>query len=228
MAGELIKSRDVLKIGQRIDFYVGDDEARYASRIEGINQDELVVSMPNDRHGVPIIPRTGERLLSMAKGESCRYRFFTTYKGSEKLEGHLPVWHIDCPEQVERFQNRQFVRVDVNLPVKVRLVAEDGSISKAISTRTVDLSGNGICFVMNEPVKSGMQAALEINDILETGTIDVMSRVIRSRLVSGEGEKPRYHVGAEFEFIARATSNKIVHYVFAEQRKMLAKGIINK
>ena len=56
MTGELVKAKEYLKIGQRVEFYVEADETRYASRIEDMTEDTLEVAMPMTRQGVPIIP----------------------------------------------------------------------------------------------------------------------------------------------------------------------------
>ena len=50
MAGELLKAKDILKIGQRVEFYVEDSNERYTSRIEDITENQLVVAMPMSRN----------------------------------------------------------------------------------------------------------------------------------------------------------------------------------
>ena len=54
MAGELLKADNVLKIGQRIEFYVDDDEEKYSSRIEDITDKEIIAAMPVNRQRVPV------------------------------------------------------------------------------------------------------------------------------------------------------------------------------
>ena len=72
MAGELIKAGDVLKIGQRVEFYVEDSNERYTSRIEDMTEDQLVVAMPMDKKRVPVIPRPKEKLYALVVGSQCR------------------------------------------------------------------------------------------------------------------------------------------------------------
>ena len=127
MAGELIKAREVLKIGQRIEFFVEDSDERYASRIEEITEKELIVAMPVNSKRVPIIPRSGERLYALAVGRQCRYRFFTVFKGIDRKDDRIPIWHITMPDKVERFQNREFVRVKVNMMAGIRIIDDEGT-----------------------------------------------------------------------------------------------------
>ena len=46
MASDLIKAETVLKIGQRVEFYLEDDDIKYTSRIEDMTSDRLIVAMP--------------------------------------------------------------------------------------------------------------------------------------------------------------------------------------
>ena len=80
MSGEIIKADKVLKIGQRVEFYLEEDEEKFASRIEDITSAQLVVAMPMDAKRRPILPKEGERLYGMAIGDKCRYRFFSVYQ----------------------------------------------------------------------------------------------------------------------------------------------------
>ena len=111
MAGELVKAKENLKIGQRVEFYVEGDETRYASRIEDMTDDTLEVAMPMTRQGVPVIPKDNEKLYGVAVGNQCRFRFFTVFKGTGQKDDRIPVWYVSKPEKMERFQNREFVRV---------------------------------------------------------------------------------------------------------------------
>jgi len=225
MAGELIKAKDVLKIGQRVEFYVGDSDERFASRIEDMTKDELIVAMPMNSKHVPIIPRSSERLYALAVGRQCRYRFFTTFHKAARMDDRIPVWHISRPDEVERHQNREFVRVRVTLPVRVRLIHEDGSLQEPVLAKIVDLSGNGICFAMNHEVKPGTKAALTFDGIPGVGFVEQMSRVARCAAVERDDGTRIYHIGAAFQYLPRAVSNKIVRYLFTVQRTAIAKGI---
>ena len=228
MAGELVKAKDVLKIGQRVEFYVGDNEECFASRIEDVTEDELIVAMPVNSKRVPVIPRSNERLYALAGGKQCRYRFFTTFHKTAQIDNRIPVWHIARPDEVERHQNREFVRVRVTMPVQVRLIDEDGAIQDRFQATVVDLSGNGICFALAREVKPGTKAALTLDDIPGVGTIELMSLIVRCTPVERADGTRIYHVGAKFQYLPHAVSNKIVRYLFNVQRSIIAKGIHQK
>lgn len=225
MSGELVKTKDVLKIGQRLEFFVGGSDERYTSRIEDITDDKLIVAMPMTKELVPVIPRSGEKLYALAIGDQCRFRFFTTFESSGKINDVLPIWYLKKPETVERHQNRAFVRIPVNLFVTVKLIDEEGTIAEPVRTPIVNLSGNGICFVMNKPISVGTNAGLELNDIPGIGTVEVMSIVARCTTIKRDGDTDIYHIGASFQDLPRATTNKIVQYLFSVQRQHIARGV---
>ena len=224
MAGELVKADQVLRIGQRIEFYVDDDEEKYLSRIEDITDKYLVAAMPYNRKRVPVIPITGANVYALAVGQKCRYRFFSVFRGKTLQDGYLPVWQIDMPDRVEKHQNREFVRVRVTKKVSVSVIGRDGSIGEPTITYTVDLSGNGVCFIMKDPLPQDTEVALELYDIPDVGTVKVMGRVIHSTEFERRDGNV-FHVGTHMEHLSRQIMNKIVRYLFYVQRRNIAKGV---
>lgn len=225
MAGELVKAGDVLRIGTRLEFYVGDDEEKYLSRIEDVAQEEFIAGMPLTRQRVPVIPHPGERVYGLAIGNQCRYRFMTVFKGTGWTDGNIPVWHVKMPEKVEKFQNREFVRVKVSQRMHVRLIDPEGGIGDPLQTWTYDFSGSGVSFILRQPVEENTKAGLEIHDIPDVGTLSVMSRIVRCAKQKSLDGEISYLVGACFMDLPRTTVNKIVKYLFVVQRRAIAKGI---
>ena len=225
MAGELLKAGDILKIGQRVEFYVGEDEEKYPSRIEGHTGKELLVAMPLTRQRVPVIPEKSSTVYGLAIGDQCRYRFFATFLGSGWTDGRIPVWRLAMPEHVEKYQNREFVRVKVSQRMHVNIIDEEGCIGEPIATWSLDFSGSGISFPLWQEVVEGTRIALDIHDIPEMGTVNVMSQVVRCVRQEDPDGRTYYHVGVRFMDLPRPTVNKLVKYLFAVQRRALAKGI---
>lgn len=217
MAGDLMNAATVLKIGQRVEFYLEDDDIRYTSRIEDITSDRLVVAMPVDEKRRPIIPAAGEQLYGLAVGEKCRYRFFSVFKG--KARDPIPVWMITKPEVVERHQNRSFVRAAVRLPIQVRIIDTDGRESDLMKLYTTDVSGGGVSFIVPRHVRINSRASIVFTNFPNIGTLSVMARVVR--LLPLEPSDRGWQLGAHFLELDRGTMNKIVHFVFCELRRQL-------
>ena len=217
MAGDLMNAATVLKIGQRVEFYLEDDDIRYTSRIADITADRLIVAMPVDEKRRPIIPAAGEQLYGLAVGEKCRYRFFSVFKG--KARDPIPVWMITKPEVVERHQNRSFVRAAVRLPIQVRIIDTDGRESDLMKLYTTDVSGGGVSFIVPRHVRINSRASIVFTNFPNIGTLSVMARVVRSLPL--EPSDRGWQLGAHFLELDRGTMNKIVHFVFCELRRQL-------
>ena len=54
MAGELLRTRDVLKAGQKVEFYLEEEGDRYQSYIISVSEKELQVATPVDSSGVAL------------------------------------------------------------------------------------------------------------------------------------------------------------------------------
>ena len=217
MAGDLMNAESVLKIGQRVEFYLEDDDIRYTSRIEDITSDRLIVAMPVDEKRRPIIPMDGEQLYGLAVGEKCRYRFFSVFKGKKREP--IPVWMITKPEIVERHQNRSFVRAMVRLPIQVRIIDTEGRESDLMKLYTTDVSGGGVSFIVPRHVRVNSRASIVFTNFPNIGTLSVMARIVRSLPL--EPSDRGWQVGAHFLELDRGTMNKIVHFVFRELRRQL-------
>jgi len=74
-------------------------------------------------------------------------------------------------------------------------------------------------------VEENTKAGLEIHDIPDVGTLSIMSRIVRCSKQKTPDGGIVYRVGACFIDMPRATVNKIVKYLFAVQRRAIAKGI---
>lgn len=219
-----VESADaILKIGQRVEFYVNQNEEKFLSRIEDMTEDELVVAMPVDKKRRPIIPQIGEKVYGLAVGEQCRFRFFATYKGKAVRE--IPIWRISKPKTVERFQNREFVRVRVDLPINIQVIDPDEGLRPMETTRTINMSGNGVAFVYAKRIPEGTQVTLEIFNLPEIGTLRAMGTVMRCSEIDLPKAGKVFQIGTKIMDLPRPIRNRLIKYIFELQRKELSKGI---
>ncbi len=217
MTGDLMDAAAVLQIGQRVEFYLEDDDIRYMSRIEDITSDYLVVAMPTDEKRRPVIPAVGEQIYGLAIGETCRYRFFSVFRG--KKRDPIPVWLLKKPDIVERHQKRGFVRVNVRLPIQVRIIDTEGREGDLMRIHTVDVSGGGISFDISHRVKINSRAAIVFPNFPGIGVLSLMARIVRCQPLGSHDNG--WQIGADFLELNRGTMNKIIHFVFSELRRQL-------
>ena len=219
-----VESADkILKIGQRVEFYINRDSEKYLSRIEDIKGDEIVVAMPMDKKRCPVIPEPGEKLYALAVGEQCRYRFFAKYLGKEMRE--IAIWRISKPTTAEKIQNREFVRIRADLPINIQVVDAEKGLGPVEQTRTINLSGSGIGFIYHKRIKEGTQVTLEVYNLPEIGMLRVMGTVMRCSEIDLPKDGKVFQIGTKMMDLPRPIRNKLIKYIFELQRKELAKGI---
>lgn len=229
MAKDLVKTDNVLKAGLRMEFSILSDDNTvsdkfYASKLQDFNSKELMVDMPFNEQRVPIIPNKGDRVYGKIIGRSCAYRFVAIFLRSD-VDG-MPLWILQKPPVVERFQNREFVRVKVTRPIIVHPLDDDGSMQSMVTTNTVDISGGGICFVLFSPLKLGNKVALDIDNLPDMELIQILGEVVRCQPVDVAGVE-LYHIGVKFIDLSSNERNKLVKFIFELQRRQLRMGVLN-
>ena len=223
--GERKPADMVLKIGARLTFFPLSTENGVASRVEDISGDRLMVAMPVNEKGVPILPLPGENMVCRIAGTGCYYKFNAVYL--DKGKAPIPVWFVRKPEFVEKVQNREFVRISVDYPVILRPLDENGAMGGMICTKAVDISGGGLA-VMNETMLPlGSKAVLELDNIPGVGMLRITGKVVRCVKVAAAGDNV-FHVGFQFLDLSRQHQNRLVKFIFDIQRQSLAKGIGKK
>lgn len=214
-----VKADAVLKAGQRMEFSVqSDDQNFYSSRLQDYDDKSMMVDMPYNEQRVPIIPRAGEKVMGKILGKEISYRFFAVFK--KAVAGSLPLWILEKPKTVERFQERDYVRMKASLPVIMRPLDDDGSVLDRIKTSTIDISGGGVCVTLNRGIKVGNRVTLEIDNIPGMEMIQILGEVARSQNVKARGAAV-YHIGIKFIELPAMERNKLVKFVFDLQRKNL-------
>ena len=220
--GERKPADMVLKIGARLTFFPLSTENGVASRVEDISGDRLMVAMPVNEKGVPILPLPGENMVCRIAGTGCYYKFNAVYL--DKGKAPIPVWFVRKPEFVEKVQNREFVRISVDYPVILRPLDENGAMGGMIFTKAVDISGGGLAVMNKTMLPLGSKAVLELDNIPGVGMLRITGRVVRCVKVDAAGDNV-FHVGFQFLDLSRQHQNRLVKFIFAIQRQSLAKGI---
>ena len=223
--GERKPADMVLKIGARLTFFPLSTENGVASRVEDISGDRLMVAMPVNEKGVPILPLPGENMMCRIAGTGCYYKFNAVYL--DKGKAPIPVWFVRKPEFVEKVQNREFVRISVDYPVILRPVDENGAMGGMIFTKAVDISGGGLAVMNKTMLPLGSKAVLELDNIPGVGMLRITGRVVRCVKVDAAGDNV-FHVGFQFLDLSRQHQNRLVKFIFDIQRQSLAKGIGKK
>jgi c-di-GMP-binding flagellar brake protein YcgR len=124
---------------------------------------------------------------------------------------------------MKRNQLRQFVRIEVNLPLKVRVVQtineDDKPLQgKQFEAKLVDISGGGLSFLLDRPLVPGEVVSMNfhLNSVVLSGQT---GRILKVSLIEGKTSTTyRHHIA--FIDIGQTLREKIVKYVFEKQRQI--------
>jgi hypothetical protein len=121
------------------------------------------------------------------------------------LNGELALSHVS---QLNRTQQRNWVRVDVSVPVEITQI-ENGNVGDIFMGKIIDMSGGG--FGMTLPIKLSTGSNLLLSfDIPEHGHVDnLLVKVVR---VAGAVHS------VAFEGAVHSIQEQIIQYIFEKQR----------
>ena len=223
MPNETLAAKEVLQAGQAIRLYPANSGTIRLGKITETAPDCLSVTMTMTPAEYLNAPESNATFQCAVTGDNCVYRFPAIFHGSAPLPDL--IWYISSPAEIERQQNRRFVRVPIPLPIRVKLTNIYGSFNNAMETTLVDISGNGVCFVSKKPAETGSKIAIEIPDLPVLGTLHTTAVVKRCAAVEVLTSCV-YHIGAYLEDdMDKNTQNKLIRCVFQLQRKYLEKGM---
>ena len=126
---------------------------------------------------------------------------------------------------LDRKQLRNWVRIDVNIPCRVTVMARpenwvEGSggpgVGMVLEGRMLDLSGGGTCARFNSPIPQGSKLSLNF-DLPGQSLRGLQSEVMRMTSVVKANREDFEH-NLKFNGMETASQEKIVRYVFEKQR----------
>jgi c-di-GMP-binding flagellar brake protein YcgR len=187
----------------------------------------------NGRAGDPVMVEevnelfwcVGKPSFAVSKGKNVR--LYLTRQGDAEYTIETEIDEVQTHRLVlrhtrdlQRKQLRNWVRVDVSLPVQVSHASEDGSEVVTLKGRIMDISGGGVALrIPQSPqVKRGSYLKLDFQ-LNESRLQDVDVEVNRDPKVLGGGETPMFQLSVTFRDIPKATQERIVRFVFERQRQ---------
>jgi len=140
----------------------------------------------------------------------------------KKRISDLSYLKIERLGDVFKEQRRNFFRLEITLQIKVKTIDPKYGEQMEIDGLTKDISGGGLRFITEKPLK--LNTRVEITIYIEGEPVAVQGRVVRC-LLSTELEN-KYEIGIMFENIDEKTRTKVIAFIFENQRRMREKGLI--
>lgn len=135
--------------------------------------------------------------------------------------GTIEVYHT---LNLRRNQLRQYVRVEISLPLKFRLLTTDnvdkGEVRRGevVDSKMSDISGGGMCFLCERTLRVGDLISLNFN-LPNAKFVGISSKVLRISLQEGKTKTFfKHHV--QFKGLEPRRRDVIVKYVFEKQRQI--------
>lgn len=212
-----------LRINQPIEIEIKEPgyEGGYRSRVEGISGDGLVLAAPYKNSEVVRLPRGTE--VTVKFYDQVAVYFVDCLVMSYNM-GHVPTIVLGNPINSKRVQRRNFVRLDTKIPVVYTILDNDMKpVSEQFKATTIDISGGGLMFSTDGTIQQGK--FLEILAFLSADTtVTAIGKAVRVMdNISGKNKKS---IGVEFSLIEERERDKIIRYIFNQQRELRQRGLL--
>jgi len=142
-----------IEIRDRVELHVpaGESVAIFTVRVQEITNDGVIIDRPIiEQRLMPAPP--GKSVDIYFQRQDATYRFASKIL-SESVLDRLPVLLIQKPKEIERIQRREHFRLDIDLPIRLRLLRSAGGeiISPYIKGKIINLSAGGVKFSAEMP-----------------------------------------------------------------------------
>jgi c-di-GMP-binding flagellar brake protein YcgR len=215
-----------LRINQLIEVEMdNDDSSEYLpSRIEEIKDKYLYISMPM-RKGNLLPLSQGQEIKIIIRHKNSTFGFIS--KVAARRREPIPYLIINKPESLMPVnQKREFVRLNITLPVRFRVIVEEGEegpeqIEEGV---TIDISAGGILFYTQAQLQTDGKLEIELQ-LSRDESLICRGHVIRL-LKPDEHDKNAIRIAIEYDDITEAQRDRIFRFIFEKQRDWIKKGIL--
>ncbi|WP_374712150.1 flagellar brake protein [Symbiobacterium terraclitae] len=211
-------------INQRVTIFIpqGPWKGRYSTYMEAVDASTIRVAHPMFGSAlVPLMPGDEVVVEYLEGGDRIGFEATVVQRANDATPGLILT--RPEPSTIRSLQLRDFVRLDVSLPIEYVLSGthrEEGGKVQLKPGRLIDLSGGGAQIVTEEEFPVGTRLDLVIH--LPKQLIPAEAEVVR-RATDSEGP---VRLGVRFSAIEERDREQIVKYIFAEQRRRRKKGLV--
>lgn len=189
----------------------------YMTRVEVVEDNNtILIHAPLEKGArVKLVERNLYKLCFISEG--AQINFEGKLMEAVKIDGfHMLRFSIDAPG--EKIQRRNAFRFACTLPFTFNVIADDGRQSPRIEGVIRDLSSGGIKIVTKANIPDNVLLRIDLN--LDEEYIMAFGQIRMKKHVPDNIKYP-YTYGISFELLPEADEERIVRYVYNEQRKLL-------
>jgi len=208
-----------LSVGQKVSVFVPERKNDpFSAIVTHVGEFWFTIRVQEDFMGLVSLGGQEKVLAFLRQGDAA---YSVTAKVKEILQsGEISFFHTI---KLSRNQHRQYMRLDISLPLKYRIVErvgfDESRKNEILSAHSADISGGGVCLVSKEPLRVGDVILLSLY-IPGCAINGVRSKILKVITVEGRGATNYRHL-VQFIGIDPQDREKIVKYVFDKQREMI-------
>jgi len=217
-------TKGILHIGDKIEVVT-----HYSQASREKASFSLVQDIPDDRSLLITLPMAAGHPVILEPGQIVRINFFRNegefYFSARvveriKLESIFLVRIVQI-SSLERLQRRSFYRFMRILPIKFRLIENNEPKGQFYKGYAKDISGGGVRLFTEKFIPMNCQIECRIN-LGETQELAFNGKVLRVRKVQDSDKQ--YDIGVCFVDIPEKLRDRIISFIFEEQRQLRKKG----
>ena len=216
---------DSIKIGDRVEIQQlieNDRPKKHISQVENILTGDRVVLH---------VPISYGQLVELSKEVLYRFVFFTE-KGISRFSGHIEdrkeedgfaLIIVKISGEGEKFQRRDFFRMDCVLPMKFSLIEKESmdtpDNAEICQGIVKDVSGGGLSFLANESLEEKDIVKLVIK--MDDDILVAIGEILHKQYLPKSNYKYQYRSG--FIGIRANEQEKIIQFIFERQKRDIRK-----
>lgn len=208
-----------------------------------IYKSQVIEIMENDQIRIAM-PFEGTKLIVMSLDVKYKMCFYTEnglfecmgYIVDRYKSGNRYIAVVDLKTGLKKIQRREFFRLERLIDVEYRILSAEESVCESVDDIlegervsveppiykkgvAVDLSGGGARFILEDAYPLSTYVILKLNIGLESGKSDycVIGKVVMSEKIPGKSGQCENRM--EFVRIRETEREKLIHYIFNEERK---------
>jgi len=216
---------NILEVGDKIEFISLDSKrkSKHVSQILDIlDKDNLVISGPIQKS--TLIPMHVDEIIEVSLYKENKGKFVFNSKIVKRDIKKIYKLTITILGEIRKVQERNFFRlpISVNVLKKHSLLIEGENKIIEEQCVTEDLSGGGAKVLCNYKHNMGEKIVFEAT----LGKYPIVSQGIIVRIDKSNIGDFQYSIGIKFIDIKNEYRDKIIKFIFEEQRKLRKKGMI--
>lgn len=210
---------DALKVNNKIELKIlgKNFDETYQTKIADIDELRIKVLVPSYK-GEIVAFRRGIKIDALVVDDNTAYKFRSIIVNREKK--NVPLLTLQMPESIQKIQRRKYFRLRTSLEAKY--LSSNKSLEKLKEARVQDISGGGVKLALGEKVPVRTLVGLRL-DIPEIKDVPIIGKVVRSY-----DNNHHHSIGVKFLDLKEPIQDKIIKWIFKEQRKLRKKGLLSK